>query len=233
MSAQARLPQFYGIDRNPAAIIRARETLNTQELSAFALMFPGTLSQFRRAIPISPTMVCINGTHDYAVVWAYLQNLTEMVAPGIPVLCCDYAVSGVARAVNEWRASGHYKAAGKFGDSALLVATDCCGRGERGEIKRPMALPQKTFDEVRQSLLNEPLHAEGASACEVLTQRVAEATAPRDLPHFTRIRFQIPTSPADGPMKNRKQKNFLRVFPTEGHGRRYPSSRQATTTGGL
>ena len=55
------LPQFYSLDINPSARLLARNVLKRRGLSKNALFFHGTLSEFRKAFAISPTMAFIDG----------------------------------------------------------------------------------------------------------------------------------------------------------------------------
>ncbi len=179
MAASGRVPQFYGVDIERQALARTHETLTKEGLSEFALMFLGDLAEFRKMIPITPTMVFVDGDHRYAGAWSDLKNLSEMLVPGTPVLCHDYVgIADVTRAVDEWVASGHYSAVGQFGCSALLMATDLCGPRGVGRKKPGMAagLPQRVFETVRQGLLREYIDPQGAATVNVSAARVGEAT---------------------------------------------------------
>jgi glycosyltransferase involved in cell wall biosynthesis/GT2 family glycosyltransferase len=171
-TAQGRLPQYYGIDISPHAIPRTYNTLTSVGLAQHALLFLGTLAQFRREIPIVPTMVFVDGGHDYRDVWADLHQLSEMLAPGTPVLCHEFVgIDGVERAVNEWAQSEFFEPMGQFGCSALLRATTKC----KGEAA---GLPLDIFDHVRQALLKEYLTPSGDANLSVKADRVGAATAP-------------------------------------------------------
>lgn len=126
-------PQYYGLDVSIGAVAKGRATLAEAGLLRHALLFHGDLAHFHRELPITPTMVFVDGSHRYPYVWSDLALLRRFLAPGTPVLCHDYAgIEDVRRAVNEWVASGWYQAAGCFGCSALLVASPRCGGRARG-----------------------------------------------------------------------------------------------------
>lgn len=129
------VPQFYGVDLDPAAISRTYQTLHKTQLVRHCLLYLGDLRGFHRDVPVTPTMVFMDGGHDYASVSSDLQELRTFLAPGTPVLCHDYAseppLPGVRQAVDEGVASGWYQYMGLFGVSALLRATSRCpGRAQ-------------------------------------------------------------------------------------------------------
>jgi hypothetical protein len=122
-------PQFYGVDIDPCAVSRTYQTLHQTDLSEYAVLFAGNLTSFHRAYPITPSMVFVDGDHDFAGVWADLQALRSFLAAGTPVMCHDYTnplYPGVKQAVDQWVGSGEYDALGIFGCSALLRTTSCC-----------------------------------------------------------------------------------------------------------
>ena len=117
-------------------------------------------------------MVFVDGSHEYAYLWEDLHNLSEILAPGTPVLCHDYVgIADVTRAVDEWSRAGYFEPMGCFGCSALLMATKRC----KGEAK---GLPLEAFDNIRQTLLNEYLTPEVQETGNVDRQRIANATLP-------------------------------------------------------
>jgi predicted O-methyltransferase YrrM len=147
-------PQFYGIDLDLAAVTRTYQTLQHADLADFSLVYHGSLAQFHRAVPITPTMVFVDGDHEYAGVHSDLKLLSTFLAPGTPVLCHDYASEppclGVHRAVAECLDAGLFDWMGLFGVSALLRATSRC----QGKVR---ALDADTFRIARQARLFEHL----------------------------------------------------------------------------
>ena len=98
-------------------------------------------------------MVFVDGDHSYSGVKSDLLNVSNILAPGTPVLCHDWprpeedesvdlqTISapptsaevtasnmwiGVQKACNEWVQSGWAEFAGAFGCSALFVTTERC-----------------------------------------------------------------------------------------------------------
>lgn len=132
-------PQYYGVDIELAAMLRAGKTLEDAGLRDRCLLFHGDLAEFHRRFPITPTMVFVDGDHRYEGALADLDLLRTFLAPGTPVLCHDYGgVEGVRRAVDESVAAGGYEMLGCFAGSALLKAgPECPGT--------PAALPPEAF----------------------------------------------------------------------------------------
>ncbi|MFQ5570299.1 MAG: class I SAM-dependent methyltransferase [Rhodothermales bacterium] len=130
-------PQFFGIDLNPAAIKRTHNILQQEGLADYALLYYGTLQDFAKHFDIRPTMVFVDGDHRYDGVHKDLITLSEILEPGIPVLCHDYTNPendtgdlGVRRAVTEWEQAGFAEFMGVFGCSVLLVTSEKCrGKG--------------------------------------------------------------------------------------------------------
>ena len=140
------LPQYYGLDIDPAFFDRAAKTLNDAGLTDRALLYHGDLRRFLREIPITPTMVFVDGDHSYEGVWADLNTLATALAPGTPVLCHDYmGIEGVRRAVDEWIGRGGYAPMGTFAGSILLKAVGVAHR-------RAQSLSPDIFDEIRRAL---------------------------------------------------------------------------------
>lgn len=161
-------PQFYGIDIDPAAVTRTYATLHAANLSDYCLLYPGDLSHFHQDVPIVPTMVFVDGSHEYSAVWSDLQELRSFLAPGTPILCHDYIGGhpGVQRAVDEWAGSGFYERMGRFGCSALLRAGPLCTGNVQG-------LPPDRFESERRRWLLQHLARLGQANSELQT-RVAE-----------------------------------------------------------
>jgi hypothetical protein len=140
------LPQYYGIDIAPAAMGRALASLAPHQLLDHALLYCGDLVRFRYDVPITPTMVFVDGDHSYPGAKADLDLLQTFLAPSTPVLCHDYSwIEGVQQAVREAVAGGHYELIGTFGASGLLRTTSRC-------TGQPVGLDPTVFAEVSQSI---------------------------------------------------------------------------------
>lgn len=141
-------PQFYGVDVDPNAIPRSFKTVNDAGLAHRCLLFHGDLSRFWREIPVTPTMVFVDGDHRYPGCWADLHLLSRWLEPGTPVLCHDYGgIPEVKRAVDEWIASGAYRNMGRFAGSILLRA-----RGTHTGLGRGRGLSEETFSALREAI---------------------------------------------------------------------------------
>jgi predicted O-methyltransferase YrrM len=139
-----RKPQFFSIDIDPAAGIHAKEILGARGLSEHAVFFHGTLADFRRRFPITPTMAFIDGDHTYQGVAADLAELSTLLRPGTPVAFHDYTntdTPGVSKAVDEWCEDGFARKVGTFGCCAHVVTTARCG-GRRKADSRIVALKE-------------------------------------------------------------------------------------------
>jgi hypothetical protein len=131
------MPQFYGVDLNAKALPRTRRVLRAHRLHQYAVLFHGNLAAFLRSIPIVPTMVFVDGGHTYGVCLSDLLLLGRTLAPGTPVLCHDYGIEDVQKAVDEAVAtSEYYEFAGTFAGSALLRTTPYCKGVPRGLSQR-------------------------------------------------------------------------------------------------
>lgn len=152
-------PQFYGIDIDGAAIGRGFTTIRQAGLESHALLFHGDLSRFLSELPITPSMVFVDGDHAYPGCWADLRLLASRLAPGTPVVCHDYGwLDGVRRAVDEAVRAGCYEKMGQFCTSVLLRTSDV---RLPGRPSSPRGLTTAMFQSVRASLLrryfsNEP-----------------------------------------------------------------------------
>ena len=151
------LPQFYGVDVDPAFIARAGKTIAEASLTDRCLLFHGDLAHFVREIPIVPTMVFVDGDHRYPGCWADLRILADVLAPGTPVLCHDYhGIPDVRRAIDEWIGCGAYERMGQFAGSMLLRAVGAGWRNAEHPRARGAAggraLSAGAFEMVRRSL---------------------------------------------------------------------------------
>jgi Methyltransferase domain len=145
--------QFYGCDITLAAIKRTKDQLVKAGMYEHSLLYRGDVRLMLRDIPITPTMVFVDGDHSYEGVWSQLEFLTERVCPGTPVLCHDYKTknTGVMQGVDEWIQRGAYEPMGTFGCSVLLRAGEACaGTAPRG-------LDRSTFQLLRSALFERAL----------------------------------------------------------------------------
>jgi len=138
-------PQYFGLDVSPKAIVDGWETLEAQGLDSHALLYRGDLRQFFHDLPITPTMVFVDGSHVYPGIWADLHILSNVLADGTPVLCHDFVSKepGVREAVTEWIDRGPFVPYGAFACSILLVANS------KREPKAPRQLRSETFAQLR------------------------------------------------------------------------------------
>jgi predicted O-methyltransferase YrrM len=103
-------PQYYGVDIDPGFFDRTLKTITASGIADRCLLYHGDLASFLRELPITPTMVFVDGDHRYPGCWADLRLLTTVLLPGTPVLCHDYGgIPGVKRAVDEWVAAAATK----------------------------------------------------------------------------------------------------------------------------
>lgn len=153
-------PQFYGIEIDSNAIQRSLATLSSQELSQDALLYHGDLRQFFYDIPIVPTMVFVDGNHNYPGIWADLDCLGRELASGTPVLCHDYLNpnADVQQAVDEWVARGTFQFMGTSGCSSLLRVANDPARIQPRRLSNPV------FDQIRHKLLTKYDHEPKSSA---------------------------------------------------------------------
>jgi glycosyltransferase involved in cell wall biosynthesis len=159
--------QLYGLDVDPSFLERSRPTLQKTGIAKQCLLYHGNLSQFHRDLPIVPTMVFVDGDHEYAGVRADLMCLKEFVAPNTPILCHDYSgIEGVRRAVDEMLQTPWYQMAGLFAGSILLRATEKC----TGKV---VGLSPGAFEQARKGLLANYLKASGKVSCTGLHTPVA------------------------------------------------------------
>lgn len=140
-------PQFYGVDVAGGVMQRAAEVLRAEGLLGHALLFHGDLTRFARELPIRPTMVFVDADHSFEGVWSDLGLLLRLTGAGTPVICHDFGLEGVRRAVEAWIGRGEYELMGRFAGSALLRTVRgtgaCGGRG----------LPAEVFERTRSALL--------------------------------------------------------------------------------
>lgn len=165
-------PQFYGFDLEAAAIQRTYQTLRQFDLLEHAVLFHGDLRSFCRHIPITPSMVFVDGSHEYPGVWSDLHALQRFLAAGTPILCHDYRqIEGVQRAVDEAVAAGWFEPMGRFGCSLLLKATPKC----RGRVR---GLERGTFENLRDGLMACYLSETATADQREQTERVWRLTRP-------------------------------------------------------
>ena len=149
--ARKKAPQFFGIDTDMASVKASFHTLSAySNITELGLLYHGDLEAFFADFPIRPTMVFIDGNHLYEGVKKDLALLSDILTPGVPVLCHDYTNKendtgeiGVRRAVIEWETAGFVEFYGVFGCSALLVATHACRGQGIGEMDQEEFLNRK------------------------------------------------------------------------------------------
>lgn len=146
-------PQFFGIDVGIAEIERTYNTLKQYNLTDYALLYHGTLQSFMKEYTITPTMCFVDGDHLYEGAKRDLDSLSEMLCPGVPVLCHDYlnpendtGEYGIRKAASEWEADGYASFYGVFGCSALFVTSDKC-------TGRKVSLSAEKFTHHRKTLM--------------------------------------------------------------------------------
>ncbi len=140
-------PQYYGVDIDPGFLSRSQPSVEFARASEHCLFYHGNLNQFVADLPIVPTMVFVDGDHEYDGCLADLRKLTTFLAPGTPVLCHGYhAIEGVRRAVDEMVSTSFFVSMGQFAGSILLQATYACPG-------RPRSLQWQTFQLTRSNLL--------------------------------------------------------------------------------
>ncbi len=130
-------PQYFGVDPDLNAYSRTQATLKAQGLAERALVYIGDLRQFLAEIPIVPTMVFVDGSHEFEGVWADLECLSRWLVPGTAVMCHDYMNPEVPvkPAIDEWVARGAYDLIGVSDNTAVLRATDLC----QGSVPRGLS----------------------------------------------------------------------------------------------
>ncbi len=144
-------PQFFGLDIDGAAIGRGAQTIRAAGFAANALLFHGDLTRFLLELPITPSMVFIDGDHAYAGCWNDLRLLASRLVPGTPVVCHDYGwLAGVRQAVDEAIVAGAFEKMGQFSTSVLLRTTD---RRLAGRPTVSRGLSPGVFGQVRDGLL--------------------------------------------------------------------------------
>lgn len=129
------LPQYFGVDPDLNAYGRTHETLQGAGLLDRAMVYIGDLRQFLAEVPIVPTMVFVDGSHEFEGVWADLECLSRWLVPGTAVMCHDYMNPDVPvrPAIDEWVERGAYELFGVSDNTAVLRATDLCqGTAPRG-----------------------------------------------------------------------------------------------------
>lgn len=149
-------PQFFGIEIDINGIKRTQHSLQQFDVDEYALLYHGTLQKFMKAFSIQPTMCFVDGDHLYEDVKRDLDSLSELLCPGVPVLCHDYlnpendtGEYGVRKAATEWEEEGYAVFYGAFGCSGFFVTTEKCrGRHITG-------MPAAEFDRKRRTLLGE------------------------------------------------------------------------------
>ena len=128
-------PQFYGIDIDLGAVVRTYNVLREHSLHGYAILFPGNIDAFFQMLPLSPTMVFVDGDHSYQGCQSDLKVLARYLSADTPVLFHDWSnvvgvggEYGVRAACDEWEQEGYARFLGHFGCSALYMTTEKCAR---------------------------------------------------------------------------------------------------------
>lgn len=143
-------PQFFGIEIDIHGIWRSYNSIKSESLDAYALLFHGDLEKFVDAFSIKPTMVFVDGDHRYEGVKRDLLILSKYLSPGTPVLCHDYknpenetGILGVRRAVDEFVAEGFATLEGTSGCSAFLIMSEKCHGEAQTQFSQQQFLEHK------------------------------------------------------------------------------------------
>jgi predicted O-methyltransferase YrrM len=126
--------QFYSIDIDPGSSFHAYEVLKPRGHEQSALFYHGTLKTFRKEIPITPTMVFVDGDHSYEGILSDLNELSTLLVPNTPIAFHDYLnpeTPGVSRAVDQWIEAGFATKTGEYGCTAFLVTSQKCSAPPR------------------------------------------------------------------------------------------------------
>jgi predicted O-methyltransferase YrrM len=130
-------PQYFGIDISYIAINDTVRTLKRSGLYKRALIFNGDIAAFRQQFKISPSMVFLDGDHEYDGIRSDLEHIARIVRPGTPIACHDYLnqdTPGVKRAVDEWVLEGWAAPTQTSGCSILLRASEKCTDGSAAKM---------------------------------------------------------------------------------------------------
>ncbi|MGD0915982.1 MAG: class I SAM-dependent methyltransferase [Thermodesulfobacteriota bacterium] len=145
-------PQFFGIETDIDGIRRTYHSLQQFNVSEYALLFHGTIQKFMENLNIQPTMCFMDGDHLYDGMKRDLESLSELLCPGVPILCHDYlnpendtGEYGVRKATTEWEREGYAVFYGAFGCSAFFVTTDKCRGKHTSMSAEDFAQRRKTF----------------------------------------------------------------------------------------
>jgi glycosyltransferase involved in cell wall biosynthesis len=143
------VPQYFGVDVSLEAVNRTHDTLCSAGVERHALLYHGELSRFLNDLPITPSMVFVDGDHRYPGVWADLNTLRRILPEGTPVYCHDFNLhpEGVGRAVHEAVDAGWFRIMGRFAGAVLLAATP--GRA----LRHARGLSADCFAAMREALL--------------------------------------------------------------------------------
>lgn len=129
--------QYFGIDSEPAAIFTAHTRLQRKQLASRAVFFQGSLSEFRNALPITPTAVIVNENRN---VEAVLKHLALFLSHGTPVLVTGWFLSrSDKRSIPD---IDDFEFCGRFGESVLLRSTSCVE-------ERPVVLTRSEFQKIQ------------------------------------------------------------------------------------
>jgi hypothetical protein len=193
---QGAWPQLYMLDTNRSALRTELDALRAAGLHDHVLFYHGTLSRFRRDVPITPTLVCLHGGRDRGAIGTELHALSGLLATGTPIVCS--AVGADAWSVIEpWLRRGTFEFMGARDDMILLHA----GRRCRGRVR---GLEPAVFQQVQNSLLVHYCHDEQSEELpgwERALTAAARHDGRRHDPHRgTSGRGPWPFAPVDAPL---------------------------------
>lgn len=144
-------PQYFGVDGDPGSLQRGLGTIREAGLINSVVAYHGDLARFLTELPVTPTMVFVDGDRGYDGCRRDLILLSARLVPGTPVICHNYGgFEGVRHAVNELVQAGAYQKMGCFASSVLLRAAAPAGSRRPGS---PQGLDTEVFRALREGLV--------------------------------------------------------------------------------
>ncbi len=129
-ACEAKRPvQYYGIDTDAESIEQGRSFLEQLGLGDRALFYQGKLSEFRCALPVTPTMVILNCRDG--VPTSDLDLLTLFLVEGTPVFLANFFQHADQTALEP---IGGFEFLGQFGDGAFIRGSNLC-HGEPSSLE--------------------------------------------------------------------------------------------------
>ena len=109
--------KYFGVDSDSAAIQTVQKSFRKKRLGSKAVFFRGSLTEFRNAIPVSPTMVIVNERENMEAV---LAHLALFIQSGTPVLVKNWYQS--REEIRSMPQDSSFEFCGRFGEMLLLKA---------------------------------------------------------------------------------------------------------------